>query len=138
MQVRAYWNVNRRVWSVQGRSADGAWRVIDHADELLLEDARFVVSRAGRTRAHRLGKKVVHAYVEGRLVDGGAPRPGLRRVTYNPFRGPAYFHTEDGRRVDDAAEVYLSPYGEARSTVPLQGEEWFGDGPAPAAYGATR
>lgn len=111
MRVRVYWNVHRGVWSILAHGPKG-WRLADHSPDLALQDARFLVSAAGRARCLRLGKKVVHAYVEGNLVEGpGYALPGLDwpGVRYNPRRGPAYFHTAEGERVDRADFVAFLP-----------------------------
>lgn len=64
MQVRVYFNLHTKLWSVQDAKTR---RVIGHASKLLIREARFVVSEAGRQRVLREQKKNVHAFVVGEL-----------------------------------------------------------------------
>lgn len=50
-----------------------------------LENVTFKVSEAGRQRVLREGRKNVHAYIIGDLVDGQPLTKG-ETVTYNPYR----------------------------------------------------
>lgn len=89
-------------------------RVVGHALELALRDATFVVRAAGRERVLATGRKNVHAWVRGWLVDpiiartlGPAPVP----VTYDPRRFSSFVRIVGGERVDWAAYVYIGPSG---------------------------
>jgi hypothetical protein len=64
MQVRCYWNLHKSCWSVQDAKTR---RVIGHADKVLLREARFTVSQAGRQRVLEEGRKNVHAFACGEL-----------------------------------------------------------------------
>jgi acetaldehyde dehydrogenase (acetylating) len=69
--------------------------VIDHADEVVLRDCRFVVSEAGRQRAIRERRRNVHAYVVGeRIIENVDEQIRnwslVGKITYNPFRWSAF------------------------------------------------
>ena len=83
-KVRVYWNLHRKVWSVQdGKSG----LVIDHKQHLTLERARFVVRKGGQKRAREEGRKNVHAFAYGYLRDDMFLLGNhWRRVTYNPYK----------------------------------------------------
>ena len=90
-KVRVYWNLHKKVWSVQdGKSG----LVIDHRQHLTLERARFVVRKGGQKRVREEGRKNVHAFAYGWLRSkwdkGGIYGAHLgnhwRRVTYNPYK----------------------------------------------------
>lgn len=83
MRVRVYYNLHRHTFSIQHKTPDG-WRVRAYADEVLLKDVTFSVSEAGRQRVIRAGRKNVHAYVTGTLVDS-LPECEVD-VTYNPYK----------------------------------------------------
>ena len=83
MQVRVYYNLHKHTFSIQHKTSKG-WRVRDYADEVMLKDVTFKVSEAGRQRVIREGRKNVHAYVIGTLVDELPETP--RKITYNPYR----------------------------------------------------
>ena len=87
MQVRVYYNLHRHTFSVQHR-IDGRWLVRGYADEVMLRDATFKVSEAGRQRVISEGRKNVHAFVVGTLVDSLPPTPVA--VTYNPYKYEAF------------------------------------------------
>jgi hypothetical protein len=99
------------------------WRVIRTDDgeqvffgKVVLIDAVFKVSQAGRERAIREGKRNVHAWVEGNLVDYAsepeAPSvPCGRSIYYNPFK-TKYFTTLG----DEAAQPH---YVESAGMVSL-------------------
>ena len=109
MNVKVYWNVTRKCWSVV--SAKTGF-LEDHTDELFLVDARFTVSEAGRQRVLREKRKNVHARVCGlRATDHWSKWSAVdTRVRYNPYRD-SHFVTEDGRRVDYAQFAYFLPSG---------------------------
>lgn len=83
-RVRVYWNATRKGWSIM-QNVNGKWRVIDHRIRLRLVDATFHVSAAGRERVRRTGRKSVHAWVEGTLVEAGKDRLRGQGITYSPW-----------------------------------------------------
>jgi len=112
MRVEIYWNLHKGMWSVRDAKTR---RVIGHAAQVLVRDATFKVSEAGRQRVLRERKKNVHAFVVGELeaatwlnwTDAGryhdweltkrandAYRKAAHTygipVTYNPFKGPTF------------------------------------------------
>ena len=102
-----YWNLNRRCWSVKD-TATG--RVVAHADRVVLSEAVFKVSEAGRQRVLLTRQKNVHAGVVGVLESGSGVRRPRCRVRYNP-----YFHSTfvdmSGRTVSSAGLVVMEPSG---------------------------
>lgn len=100
MKVRIYFNLHRRLWSVQSYVKGKGWRVIGHAREVYLSDVTFKVSEAGRQRVIREKRKNVHAYAIGTLeyTIGGLLPDGTAWTRYtgtNPFPNEA--HKVDGR-----------------------------------------
>ena len=96
MQVDVYFNLHKRMFSVRAREGESKGRVIHHLPECAVQNARFVVSESGRQRVLHEGRKNVHAYVRGELVEdsGGyiktmaklANDAGtLRALKYNPY-----------------------------------------------------
>ena len=77
--VNIYWNVHCHCWSVRQGG-----RVVGHVESLSLRDVTWRVQASGRERVRREGKKNVHAYASGRVVDlvvlDGSEMP----VRYNP------------------------------------------------------
>lgn len=109
-RVRVYWNATRKDWSIM-QNVNGKWRVIDHRIRLRLVDATFHVSAAGRERVRRTGRKSVHAWVEGTLLeasfwDGVLAGQG---IIYSPWAAER-FQTLMGEWVNDAPLVEFSTF----------------------------
>jgi hypothetical protein len=113
MQVRVYFNLHRKLWSVQDAKTR---RVVGHARTLTLHDVTFKVSQAGRERVLMEGRKNVHAFACGTLmgVQWTEPRTPIdwmasdtahardtaslgRPVTYNPRRDRSFVINDDTR-----------------------------------------
>jgi len=84
MRVEVYFNLPRKIWSVRDLSTG---LVVDHVDEITIQDPVFVVQPAGRAKVLREGRKNVHAVVRGERIErpqvdasGGVP------VYYNPYK----------------------------------------------------
>lgn len=130
MKVRVYWNLHRGCWSVQDARTR---RVLGTATQVLVRDARFTVSEAGRQRVLRERKKNVHAFVVGELeaaiwsetrdfvepMSWDVDRKGNnayraeanahgQTVTYNPFKGNSFVRPDTQESVSDAGMAYLT------------------------------
>ena len=67
--VRVYRNLHSRLGDGRRWSIRQGPHVVAHADNLHLVDVRFVVSKKGRQRVLEEGRKNVHAFAEGLLVE---------------------------------------------------------------------
>lgn len=99
-EVRVYWNLHKKVFSVQTRrhidkytdsgqlSRQKVWRVHSHHEHILLNDPHFKVSQAGNQRVRDEGTKNVHAYVTGEWAWGNTAPPfsDWHDVKYNPYK----------------------------------------------------
>lgn len=87
---QAYRNLHTGLWSIVDR---GTGRVASHRPAVLLVDVQLVVQPAGNLRVRKEGRKNVHAFVRGTVVeDGGdhAVGPGWCRLRYNPYIGASF------------------------------------------------
>lgn len=105
MIVDVYWNVRAHCYSVRHEG-----RVIDHMRKVALTDARFVVHPAGRARVLRTGRKNVHAFVRGELVQ--LPLLQVRdadcaQVRYNPKTCETFVYSTSGVPIKAARKVWL-------------------------------
>lgn len=107
--VRIYFNLHKKLFSVQVK-VGGRWKVVDHADTIVMRDARFRVSQAGRKRVLAEKRKNVHAFVEGYtcsleeytyITDAAA----AAAITYNPYKHASFVARHDGRPVHEADYV---------------------------------
>jgi len=106
LKVRVYFNLHKRVWSVQDARTR---RVIAHVDSLALWGVTFKVSQAGRARAVQEGRKNVHAFACG-YWDRKAPveaRQDGTAVTYNPFRAGTFVTADEARQPVHGASLAL-------------------------------
>lgn len=106
MHVEVYRNLHNGKLSVRDRKTK---RVLAHCDEVTLAGVAFKVSQAGRERVLREGRKNVHAFACGKLLEykGATPYKGRsiadhvwqwadgvkrkaiignRKVVYNPYK----------------------------------------------------
>lgn len=92
-KVEVYWNLRKKLFSVRDRKTR---LVIGHERIVVLADATFIVSEAGRQRCLREGRRNVHAYVRGTVLSpdmGSIAWPA--ELHYNPWRSGA-FTDDDG------------------------------------------
>lgn len=111
MKVEVYWNLHRKCWSVRKGG-----RVIAHVNCIALDNVKWVVRPAGNAKVRREGKKNVHAFARGEVLDSTTydyewtpdARNGAHWVnaTYNPY-------------VDDSF-VWLQHYDEGTKRHPLR------------------
>jgi hypothetical protein len=111
--VRVYWNFKHRCYSLFQAGA-----VVGSAAEVMLDGARFVVRESGRRRMLEDGRKRIHAYVEGRLVDWthadesrSLTAPEGEAVIYDPLRFASFVERHSGRAVHAAERVHFGAAG---------------------------
>ena len=92
-KVRVYWNLHKKCWSIQDCKSG---LVCDHLERISLEQAKFVVRKAGQKRVREEGKKNVHAFAEGwvsREQDEDHTHYWYD-ISYNPYKND-YFMIKD-------------------------------------------
>jgi hypothetical protein len=108
--VEIYRNLHKQQFSVRDPVAR---KVVGHVDRVMLLDAQFRVSEAGRQRVLKYRRKNVHAVVRG-LTTGqptiGAPA-GWDRVRYDPYTTPTFIWADTGDPIFFASAVYVGPEG---------------------------
>lgn len=118
MRAYVYWNLHKFLFSVKNTRTG---LVHAHARQVVIKNATFAVSQAGRARVLRERRKNVHAGVRGKmaLIEVERPGPGgagtntggdmrgWTRVTYNPYKYDSFVRASDERPVEGAEEVRL-------------------------------
>lgn len=97
-RVRVYRNLRNGLMSVQAYISK-KWLVVGHVESLLLYDAEFKVSEAGRQRVIEQKRKNVHAFVYGELADINTDVVLPTKAFYNPYKYKT-FVTESFGQVD--------------------------------------
>jgi hypothetical protein len=109
MKVYVYYNLHKKVFSI--KSCDTK-KVIAHSGSVVLSDAVFKVSKAGRERVLREKQKNVHAGVQGELVvlnnkDFTHKPSKVKEATYNPYLYESFVDKETKKPIDKASTVFL-------------------------------
>lgn len=117
-KVDVYFNLHKKMWSVRDRKTR---RVIAHLDGLVLSDVTFRVSAAGNARVRAEGRKNVHAFASGTVVDDTAHHPpsGMAGVTYNPYRHTTFVTKYGEHPVHDAGMAYFDGRTVMVSSLPI-------------------
>ena len=114
LDVEVYFNLHKKLFSVRSRMTG---KVIAHVDKVSLCDPKFVVRKSGRDRVRREGKKNVHAFVKGKLLNPtedtllGALVKALTEgetVTYNPYKYDTFVYADTEQPIDNADYAVLS------------------------------
>ena len=135
MKAFIYFNLHSKLWSIKALAGPCNNRVIVHADRVLIVNAEFKVSEAGRQRVIQEKRKNVHAGVVGTVlwfsgtyrpdyVDKGLPEAYRTLtddikdhidhvliygdpVTYNPYKHDS-FMVKQTSAIHDADKVYMA------------------------------
>lgn len=107
-RVRVYRNLHKDCFSVKCLDENC---VIAHLDKIVLRDARFPVSQAGRERVLREKNKNVHAFIEGYICKENEFTEEGRSITYNPYKKNYFFYKSNGREIKNATKVSVSLQG---------------------------
>ena len=109
-RVQVYYNLHKKCLSIRHKG-----KVIEHAQEVTLTDARFHVQQAGRERVLKQKRKNVHAYISGKLKESfwfiQSPKyiwTAKQRVTYNPYKYKNFVDKEPLEPVASAEVVHIS------------------------------
>ena len=91
MKVDVYFNLHKKVFSVRHKG-----RVIEHSSNVMLKRVTYVVQPAGRARVLREGKKNVHAFARGELIER-IPLFNYRGnvAKYNPYKAATFVDKDD-------------------------------------------
>ena len=116
-KVEVYWNLHKKCWSI--RHAHGKL-IADrpHRNYLEVQDVTWVVQQGGRERVLREGKKNVHAFARGTLIETkGFPhhkrqgRGSAVAVTYNPYKYDTFMCRSTYPGVNESSPLRKSQVG---------------------------
>ena len=117
MKVEVYRNLHQKCWSVRDAKTG---LVIDHKDNIHIQDATLVVRPAGRKKVLQEQRKNVHAFIRGTTSDATLSRqdylPKLiltDQITYNPYKYDSFVLTESEEPITHAKHIYLDRQGQA-------------------------
>lgn len=116
--IEVYFNLHKKVFSVRQSGL-----VVKHIDIIIIKDANFVVSQAGRERVLREKRKNVHAFVRGKVCYNENFSKGsskwantllgnyeagnlVKTAHYNPYKTKTFVDS-DNNPVTSAKTVYM-------------------------------
>ena len=116
LRAQVYYNLHQKTFSIQQSG-----RVKAHADGVMLDYARFLVSKKGQAKVRAEGRKNVHAKVSGmnteilgaELTQHIASNPETyiacrwRLATYNPYKHDWFIDKITGLNIFEATRVIL-------------------------------
>lgn len=121
MRVSAYRNLNKPgvVYSLLDAKTG---RVAGYAEDVILENVKFVVSEAGRQRVLREKRKGVHAYARGEVLSADEPdtakiartlgaKSDWESLRYNPYLFETFVRAADEAPVFEAKYARLNKDG---------------------------
>lgn len=119
-RVRVYWNLHKKVYSVQ----DAATRVVVcHAEHICLRNVTYKVSEAGRQRVLAEQRKNVHAFLVGEphCAPFVQPDGDWHYVRYDPYERGEFYNPQSGEVVQSsdmllAGHIFGKPTMVARET----------------------
>ena len=94
-RIYVYKNLHLNLFSVRTEG-----KVVSHVDELILEDARFLVGKKGRERVLKEKRKNVHAGVSGFWAEEWEARSIMatytpHKIYYNPYKTDSFVMMDD-------------------------------------------
>jgi hypothetical protein len=124
MKVFVYFNLHRKLFSIKALEGPMKGRVIAHRQSVLISDATFKVSEAGRQRVIREQRKNVHAGVSGSWygddVDGKATAFIIvngSAIMYNPYKYSTFVHLYGEHPITSANNVALNVSESKRASI---------------------
>ena len=102
---------NQVMWSCKDVKTG---RVAYHSPLVVLGNATFKVSQAGRARVLREQSKNVHAGVQGSPIPFGLDEIAESewiKVTYNPYKYDSFIRCDTGERISTAVKVLINQQG---------------------------
>ena len=126
MRVEVYYNLHKHVFSVRHKG-----RVIAHTNAIQIKNAEYVVRKSGRQRVLKEGRKNVHAFVRGDMLEhkGGAFDMSFSvlgdRVTYNPYKYDSFVDTEDHEAQEWSEYAHLTCGDGWRNIEAIFSREYF-------------
>lgn len=110
-RVRVYFNLTRKIWSIQSYKPGKGWRLLTHSTDVILRNAVTKVYESGRQRVIREGKKYVHAYIEGELIGIYPKSHSDRKLSYNPYKNAHFIWKDDDTEACNVGEVVFNNKG---------------------------
>ena len=113
-RVYVYRNLHKNCWSVRQSG-----KVIEHTNNIMLKDCRFLVSKAGRKRVLLEKKKNVHAGVSGYVVDS-IPEYKIyseAKLAYNPYKHKGFVAVNDPYEIVEWADYVQMEYADVTASV---------------------
>ena len=100
--VKVYLNLTKKCYSIMQSG-----KVVGHADDIYIREAKFVVNQKGRRRVLATKKKSVHAFIVGYLTNY-CPNLDYKPIQYNPYRDKEFVYVDSLVPIHNSAFCVLS------------------------------
>ena len=104
--VYVYYNSHKHKWSIRQNG-----KVKTHLDVVVLKNAKFTVSKAGRLRSLAQNRKNVHAGITGIIRSWKSvyvrPDTELKEVVYNREINSHFVFADTGNKITNANAVFM-------------------------------
>lgn len=110
-KVDVYRNLQKGGYSIRSRETETYGIVIDHREDIVLQDVEFVVNESGRQKVLENSVKNVHAVTRGTIAEDMEIDSEAVEVTYNPYEYDSFVSAEDERAIASANLVVLTTDG---------------------------
>jgi hypothetical protein len=121
MKVFVYFNLHRKLFSIKALEGPMKGRVIAHRHDVLINDATFKVSEAGRQRVIRERRKNVHAGVSGTWFEDYFTFSSVSingsAIMYNPYKYSTFVHLYGEHPITSARLVALNVSESKRPSI---------------------
>lgn len=108
IKVAIYFNLYKKTFSVRSRHKSNYGLVMFHADNLMLNDVKFVVREKGREKVIKEKSKNVHAFCYGTIdVKSKEDSDKGRLISYNPYKSNHFYYIDDGSKVSKLKRIQM-------------------------------
>ena len=113
MEVEVYRNLHKNCWSVRNHVTG---IVINHVDNIHLENTTLVVRQGGRKRVLLNKRKNVHAFIKGtvsKCTKTTCPivSPWIEEILYDPYKYASFVLKDTEETIPYAKHIYLTEKG---------------------------
>ena len=108
MKAEVYRNLHTGTWSVRDLRVG---KVVDHPDNVVIRNAKFVVRPAGREKVRQEKRKNVHAFIKGDVLSTdfiAFDYSKWRKASYNPYVNNSFIDVETGNPIYEAYIVCMN------------------------------
>jgi hypothetical protein len=113
MKVAVYWNLHKKLFSIQSRKKENYGKVINYVNSVVINSLNFVVRKSGREKVLKENSKNVHAFVIGTLEWFSENKFRLKsdqKLVYDLYKYEGFVIADTKEQISKAWRVTMSTY----------------------------